>query len=198
MTNAKSDFAKITQLKLQEIKAANEPLDPLARENQDNMEAKANWPFNKENNEFISSKSEKDRIANAQRQRRFYQRKREKEGKPYIPIIDRMKGREACEQMGYSQWRADSETNKPREFVEDEQLEKLREKIARLEAQRDGVSTSILDAKKKIQIHKQHLKGVLALNYSTILACIEVKYATYTELKISLGNIHDFFQKRST
>lgn len=195
MTKSESSFATIARKKLQEIQRAKEPLDPLDPQNQNNMEAKANWVFNKENNEFISSKSERERQQGNIRQRRYYKKTREKKGKPYIPMIDRMKGREACERMGYSEWRAEAKASL--KISQDEQLTYLREKIARLEAQRAGVDLSIQDAQNKMQTHKQHLKGILALNYLTIFSHIKIKYATYTKLRISLGNIHDFFQKRS-
>lgn len=52
-------------------------------------------------------KETKERSPAAKRAQRYYERKRARQGKPYIPAAIRALGREEAERLGYSRWNCD-------------------------------------------------------------------------------------------
>ena len=86
------------------------PQDPL--EHPADVDAREKWPWRKEITTFSSGTQDK-RAKAALRSRRSYMRKREAQGKPYIPMVIRMQGRDAAAKQGFTDW-ASGQIGRPR------------------------------------------------------------------------------------
>ncbi len=121
-----------------------ETIDPLDQPS--NLKARTLWPWNKTNT-HVKSKSEVQRRKNAERARKSYKAKRAAEGKPYIPMVVRMKGREAAKEAGYEDWGETGERGAQTEGLTQDEHEI---KLEHLLVIREGIDRAIETERKAI------------------------------------------------
>ena len=190
MTNAAKDLSRVLRERKEKDLEESTILDPLSPENESNLQAKEEWPFKKEY-KFVSRKTEEQRKKAASRARKHYEKTRKAQGKPYIPMELRMKGRDACEAMGYKEWTSKQDAR----YLNNQALDALKSKLDRLISQRDGVERSIQDIQNFIHEASQQEKGLLNINYTTFLGILNIEHKTHIKNQTSLNHIHQFFQQ---